>query len=182
MSTQRREDRWRHNHCTGRGVLCRRLGPEERQRAGLPGRDFPAPIVQFGSMSASGGTAPPDFSVFHPNDEDLSLGTPVWLATNSPHSDHRLAPLVLLARLVQFVQLLAGQIVRQGLRQGSPPFGARLLRATGTPASHGLSLPHLPLPTGITRLHWTSPRVPAGICRWAERYDGKRDMYLEHAA
>jgi hypothetical protein len=26
------------------------------------------------------------------------------------------------------------------------------------------------------------PRVPAGRRRWAERYDGKGNMYLQHAA
>jgi hypothetical protein len=26
------------------------------------------------------------------------------------------------------------------------------------------------------------PRVPAGRRRWAERYDGKGNLYLQHAA
>jgi len=203
MSTQRRENRWRRIRCTGRGVLCRRSLPDAGQRAGVPGRDFPGPIVHHGYTSASGGTAPPDFwARFHSSDESLSPGgsvflssdvnlspwVPAWLATNSPQSDYRLAPLVLLVRLVQlvqlvqFVQLQAVQIVRQDLSQGSPPFATELSRATGIPASHGSSLPHIPSPTGHARLLLTSPRVPAGKCRWAERYDGKRDMYLKHAA
>lgn len=37
----------------------------------------------------------------------------------------------------------------------------------------------LPVPT---RLHSTLPQAPAGRVRWAERQDGKRDLYFQHAA
>jgi hypothetical protein len=33
-----------------------------------------------------------------------------------------------------------------------------------------------------SRLHLTSPLIPAGQTGWTERYDGKRDLYLLHAA
>jgi hypothetical protein len=40
-----------------------------------------------------------------------------------------------------------------------------------------------PQPTSSpSRLHLTSPLIPAGQPSWAERYDGKRDLHLLHAA
>ena len=110
-------------------------------------------IVQI----ASGGTAPPGF--------------PAWLATKSLQSGYRIV------QLVRFVQM-----VGQYLRRGSPPFRAGRGAETGTPAIHGSSLPHIPSPSGLARLHPTLPRVPAGRRRWAERYDGKGNLYLQHAA
>ena len=92
-------------------------------------------------------------------------GFPAWLATNSLQSGYRIV-----------------QLVRQDLRLGSPPFGASRGAETGTSATHGSSLPHIPSPSGFERLHPTLPRVPAGRRRWAERYDGKRDLHLQHAA
>jgi hypothetical protein len=109
------------------------------------------------SAIASGGTAPPRLSA--------------RLATNSLQSGYRIV------QLVQFVQF-----VRQDLRLSSPPFAASLGAANGRPASHGSSLPHIPSLSGLARLHPTLPRVPAGRRRWAERYDGKGNMYLQHAA
>jgi hypothetical protein len=180
MSTRRRENRWRRTSCTG--------------RARASGEAIPSPIARHGSADASGGTAPPGIPVyypsgknlppgtpayspngknlpfrlsarFHPSDQDLSLGAPEWLATNSPQSGYR---------IVQFV--------RQELRHGSPPFGAGPGAATGTPATHGSDLPHIPSPSGHARLHLTSPRDLAGRRRQAERYDGKRNLYFQHAA
>ena len=45
------------------------------------------------------------------------------------------------------------------------------------------SLRHVPnlLPVRA-HLHSTLPIAPAGIVRWAERHDGKRDLYFQHAA
>ena len=88
-----------------------------------------------------------------------------WLATNSLQLGFRIVQLVL-----------------QDLRHGSPPFGAGSGAATGTPATHGIPLPHITFPSGSAPLHPTLPRVPAGRRRWAERYDGKRNLYLQHAA
>ena len=107
----------------------------------------------------------------HPSDEDLSPGTPERLATNSLQSGYRIV------KPVRFVQ-----IVGQDLRHGSPPFRAGRGAETGTPANHGSSLRHISPPSGHARLHPTLPRVPAGRSRWAERYDGKGNMHLQHAA
>jgi hypothetical protein len=92
-------------------------------------------------------------------------GFPAWLATNSLQSDYRIVQLVL-----------------QDLRHGSPPFGADPGAATGTPATHRSSPPQIPSFSGYARLHPTLPRVPAGRRRWAERYDGKGNLHLQHAA
>jgi hypothetical protein len=92
-------------------------------------------------------------------------GIPAWLATNSLHLGYRTVQLVL-----------------QDLRHSSPPFGTGPGGETGTPATHGSSLPHISSPSCLTRLHPTLPQVPAGECRWAERYDGKRNLHLQHAA
>jgi hypothetical protein len=88
-----------------------------------------------------------------------------WLATNSLQLGFRIVQLVL-----------------QDLRHGSPPFGAGPGEVTSTPATHGISLPHISFPSGPAHLHPTLPWVPAGVRRWAERYDGKRDLYLQYAA
>ena len=154
MSTQRREIRWRRIRCAGRW-----------------GQTFLSPVAQRASAIASGGTAPPDF--------------PAWFATNSLQSSFRIVQLDRLVQLVfvqfvQFVQLVL--LVRLVLRHGSPPFGAGPGEAAGRPANHGFSLPHIPSPSGHARLHPTLPRVPAGRRRWAERYDGKGNLYLQYSA
>ena len=165
MSTRRRENRWRRTSCTG--------------RARASGEAIPSPIARRGGADAIGGTAPPGIPVYSPSGKSLSPGTPAnsldgknlsfrppaWLATNSPQSGYR---------IVQFV--------RQELRHGSPPFGAGPGAATGTAATHGSDLPHIPSPSGHARLHLTSPRDLAGRRRQAERYDGKRNLYFQHAA
>jgi hypothetical protein len=49
--------------------------------------------------------------------------------------------------------------------------------------SHRSSLRYVPnlLPVRA-HLHSTLPLAPAGEFRWAERHDGKRDLYFQHAA
>jgi hypothetical protein len=91
--------------------------------------------------------------------------TPAWLATNSLQLDRRIV-----------------KLVRQDIRRGSPPPGVARRTASRTSAIHGSSLPHIPFPPGLALIHSTLPQVPAGRRRWAERYDGKRDLYLQHAA
>jgi hypothetical protein len=179
MSTQRRENRSRRTTCT--------------KRAGVLGVAFAGPIARYQCACASGGTAPPGFTgsfyssdknlspgtpvnhpsdedlspgtpVNHPSDEDLSPGTPVRLATISLQSDYRIVQLVL-----------------QELRRGSPPFWAGLGEGSGTPANHGSSLPHISSLSSLARLYRIPPRVPAGRRRWAERYDGQGNLYLQHA-
>ncbi len=73
------------------------------------------------------------------------------------------------------------QLVLHYLRQGTPPPKACRGAETGTPAKDGSSLRHTPCPSGVASFHPISPQVPAGSSRWAERYDGKGNLYLQHA-
>jgi hypothetical protein len=162
MSTQRRESRWRRQCCT-EGTGASRL-------------ESLAPLAFQVRANANDGTAPPRIAA--------------GLATNSLQLGDRNAQLVQLVQFVQFVlrirlvQLvqLAQLVSQQDDRIGSPPPGAERLAVSGTPATRRSSLPHIPSPSGLARLHRTLPRVPAGRRRWAERYDGKGNMHLQHAA
>ena len=120
----------------------------------------PRPVARCACSNASGGTAPP--------------GLLAWLATNSLQLDHRTT------QLVRFVRIVHHDIRHSS--RSSPPPGAGSRAATGTPATRRSSLPHIPFPPGFARLHPTLPQIPAGQCRWTERYDGKRDLHLQHAA
>jgi hypothetical protein len=44
------------------------------------------------------------------------------------------------------------------------------------------SFPPIAFPTGFAHLQPTSPHVPRALSSRAERYDGKRDLHLQHAA
>lgn len=89
-----------------------------------------------------------------------------WLVTNSLLSD-----------------LCFGMHVRLGIRSVSPPQGGAGRRwEAATQATHRSSLPHIATIPARTRLHPTLPQAPAGKRRWAERYDGKRNLYFQHAA
>ena len=70
-----------------------------------------------------------------------------------------------------------------GSLSGSPPRdGAGGRRWSVPQATHRPSLPHIPFLPVRTRLRPTLPQAPAGAVRWAERHDGKRDLYFQHAA
>ena len=132
MSTQRRENRWRRTSCT--------------KQTEASGSYSPRPVARCACSFVSGGTAPPETPAwFHPSDEDLSPGTPVRLATISLQSGFRIV-----------------KLVREEVRQLSPPFGDGSGEAIGTPAIYRFPHPHIPSPSGHARLHLTLPRVPAG--------------------
>lgn len=90
---------------------------------------------------------------------------PTKLATNSLFKDH---PLV--------------RRLHSDVRRGSPPLwisrheNARPLQ--GRRSSR--SLPSIL--SGFARLPLSVPQAPAALSRRAERYDGKRDLHLLHAA
>ncbi|MGA8088572.1 MAG: hypothetical protein WCA10_14785 [Terracidiphilus sp.] len=102
----------------------------------------------------------------HPSDEDLSPGAPGWVATNSLPSD-------------TCFETFAGL----GSLSGSPPReGAGDRRLPVPQATHMSSPLHIPDIPVRARLHPTLPQAPAGLVCWAERHDGKRDLYFQHAA
>src|SRR5208283_5794765 len=57
-----------------------------------------------------------------------------------------------------------------------------LLRTTRCEQAHRYSLPPISILSGSERFHPTLPQAPAACCRWAERYDSKRNLYFKHAA
>ena len=160
MSTQRRENRWQHRSCT--------------QRAGASEHGNSAPIARHGRAHAKVGTAPPAKSA--------------WLATNSLQSDHRTIQIVQLVRIVQLVPLSTvpsvprGKLCKRHKARSAPPFGAALGVAAGTLATLRSSLAFIPSSSGLVFLHPTLPWFPAGKRRWTERYDGKGNLHLLHAA
>jgi hypothetical protein len=175
MSTQRRENRWQRTGYTEREGSNRQFLTDGAQRAGPPGLVVPGLTKPFPCANADGGTAPPGKPAwFHPSDEDPSPGTPVRLATNSLQRDYSIV------QSVQIVQLV--RLVSQDKRRDSPPFKAGSSAATGVPATHGLFLSLNVFPFGFARLHPTLSRVPAGRRRWTERYDGKGNLHIQHAA
>ena len=87
-------------------------------------------------------------------------------ATNSLLSDHRNETLAWLDS-----------------RSGSPPPGGVGVRGPSVRrVTHRSSLRHASILPVRARLHPTLPHAPAGEVRWAERQDGKRDLYFQHAA
>ena len=65
----------------------------------------------------------------------------------------------------------------------APPGRAAVGSRFGLRVSDRSSLKYVPnlLPVRA-HLHTTLPIAPAGEVRWAERHDGKRDLYFQHAA
>jgi hypothetical protein len=157
MSTQKRESRWQRKSCTERtGVF----GGQSWSQGRTTGNDpRPTHVARFASAIANGQTAPL---------VSILWSAFAWMATKFLRSDH-----------------LLGQLVRPVLkadRRGSAPPRVPNRAALGTHASPRSSLPYLPYPSGSPGFHPTLPHAPAGWRRRAERYDGKRDMYFQHAA
>ena len=169
MSTQRRADRMRTTDC---------MDGSESLELSSSAFLVSAFSAQYGHAHASGGTAPMGFfpTRFHPIDKVdagapfrvvASLGTAEQLATNSLQSDHRNTQLV--------------RLVRMDFRRGLPPSEAGD-RALKPPRLRLTGFPPIPSPSGFVRLHPALPWVPATMSCRTERYDGKRDLHLQHAA
>ena len=152
MSTQKRENRSQRLSCSDRAGW-----------GAFPGSRHVARLIW--ATAANGRTAPL-LSIF--------WSAMAWMATKFLHSDHPIRQLV--------------RPVLKADRRGSPPPQVRSRAALGKQASPRSSIPHISYPSGPVNLHRPLPQgpigpmAPAGVCRRAERYDGKRDMYLQHAA
>lgn len=88
------------------------------------------------------------------------------VATNSLLSDHRF-------------ETFAGH---EGFSGSPPQLGEGGRRLSIPPGTHRSSLPHIPFLSVRSHLRRPLPQAPAGEVRWAERHDGKRDLYFQHAA
>jgi len=98
--------------------------------------------------------------------DELSQEPTNRVATNSLYSDRRF-------------ETFAGL----GCLSDSPPRdGAGEQRLSVSQATHRPSLPHIPTLPVRSHLRRPLPQAPAGEIRWAERHDGKRDLYIQHAA
>jgi len=120
-------------------------------------------FARHGHAGANGGTAPPDF---HSSDEDLSQGAPdipARVATNSPREN---------LEHFEFAWLAGRES-----RRSAPGAMSGRSAAPGAP-SH----PAYPIPAGLSRIHSALPQFPARRACRTERYDGKRDLYFQHAA
>ena len=130
--------------------------------------DHPVPLLATGLRRRQRWNGPAGFSA--------------WLATKSLLSDYRIVQLSLSLCLYSCSASPACTASPASLHHCSPLFGFSFGVETSTSATYGSSMPHIPSPSGLARLHPTLPRVPAGRRRWAERYDGKGNLYLQHAA
>ena len=116
-------------------------------------RSTPATELCRWSADATVGTAPPRIAT-------------AKVATKSLQSDHHQIRLARPART-------APQDIR---RDFAPPGSAdRTVRRRS-------SQPHIPFPSVFDCLHSSCPQFPRGYASRTERYDGKRDMYFQHAA
>ena len=153
MSTQKRDNRSQSTGCTTR----------------VGGGCFPLPahLARYVCAAANGRTAPLMTIIW---------SALAWAATKFLLPDHLIRQLV--------------RPVFEADRRGSPPPGVRSRAALGKQASPRSSIPHISYPAGISGFHRTWPHGPQGPQapdvrrgeRRAERYDGKRDMYFQHAA
>ncbi len=187
MSTQRRENRWQRISCTHGAGVSRVPGDRSSSRGWrVSGHADTAPVAQHGGAQARVGTAPP--------------AATAWLATNSLQSGYRTIQLVQLVRIVRIVQFVPFVMLvefisrlavpfagrekqdRRHTSRRAPPSRAALGAATGTLAALRSSLSLIPSPSGLARLHPALPQFPAGKRRWTERYDGKGNLHLQHAA
>lgn len=100
-------------------------------------------------------------------DEPSQSADTDWKATNSLLSDHD-------------NETFASQ---NNPLKSAPPGWVRSGSSLGLRVSHRSSLSYVPnLLPDRAHLHTTLPIAPAGEVRWAERHDGKRDLYFQHAA
>jgi hypothetical protein len=96
-----------------------------------------------------------------------ALTAPIWKATNSVQLDSCTSRLF--------------QVVRPEIRRGLLPVWEGCRTIFSPTVSRRSSLPLIPRPPVLENLHPASPQFPAARGRRTERYDGKRNLYLQHA-
>jgi len=98
----------------------------------------------------------------------MALTAPHREATNSLHLDSCTS---------RYFELFA-----QEIRRGSPPIWEACHTVASLTASRRSSLPLIPHPSALDSFHPALPQFPAANRSRTERYDGKRDLYFQHAA
>jgi hypothetical protein len=157
MSTQRPEAR---THLAT--TICRmlvRLGLQlfrGEGRSNKPEASFRSSPARSFAQDAENQTAPP--------------AIPDRAATKSLQPDH--------------TNQQPARLVPMNIRLGSPPLVQAAFRWHCDDRSRDRSegSPPIHLPVVSPRSHRALPWAPAAQCRRTERYDGKRDLYFQHAA
>jgi hypothetical protein len=129
------------------------------ERAGAGSFPLPSDLARYVCAIANGGTAPL-LSIF--------WSAYAWLATKFLQTDYPIRQLV--------------RPVPTARHRSSPPPRVGRRAALGIQASPRSSLPHISRLSGFAHFRRSLPQAPAGNHRRAERYDGKRDLYFQHAA
>ena len=154
MSTQRRASRRQRLYCTVRAETSVSPGDESSSQ----GRKVSGFGSAFGarySVVDGGRTAPVIATLW-----SLFIGWPQTLCNRITISNR------------------SCRLDRHAVRR---PSWARRQHAATASSDTQVIPSHIPFPARA-RLHPSLPQVPAGQRRWAERYDGKRNLYLQHAA
>jgi hypothetical protein len=142
---------------------CKRWSLESR--TGMQERSCFAPIMRDRDTRTNGRTARPEIQAqLHCGGTMFSLAMDE-LATNSLQKDYSIL-----------------QLVRHTLRRDSSPLWTEPSVSFGPPALHGSSPLLISILSGSAHTRPALPQAPAGKSRWAERYDGKRDLHFQHAA
>ena len=128
----------------------------QRQRAVAEGPGITAPLMSIIWLA---------WAWFRSCDERSQAST-FRVATKSLHTDHRF-------------ETFAGY---ESLSSSPPPGGAGGCRLPSRRSTHRSSPPHIPTLPVRSHLRHALPQAPVGEVRWAERHDGKRDLYFQHAA
>ena len=169
MSTQRRAHRTTPTTNSQRELRFRR-NPEHLGGAEM--RELLSALyAHLAHVRSGGGTA--------------SIMSILWLAWErlfwSDETSHEAARRVATESLLpdHRSETLAGLGLR---RNTTPPCGVRGPSESIPRVIPRSSLQHIPNRPARTRLHTTLPHAPVGKVRWAERHDGKRDLYFQHAA
>jgi hypothetical protein len=97
-----------------------------------------------------------------------ALTAPQWEATNSLQLDSCTSRYV--------------QVVRPEIWRGWLPIWEDSRSIFGKIATRRSSLPLIPYPPVLESFHPALPQFPAAKGSRTERYDGKRDLHLQHAA
>jgi len=175
MSTQRREDRaapttirWQERRSHMRLASCAdRAGSSENEFPTSQARSFPANVARQTARPVN--TAPYQTQQLAPQEapqQQWIAGLPWMTATDSLRSNH--------------LNQQHARPIQLDIRFGSSPLRQPAARRPLRQLPSGV--PPIPFPAVSARLHRTLPRVPAALCRWTERYDGKRDLHFQHAA
>jgi hypothetical protein len=145
--------------------------PPQRQRPVAGGPGITAPLMSIIWLAWAWFSTPATATCrrgprWLRNCDERSQASTFRVATNSLYSDRRFETFAGLGSLSSL----------------SPPGGAGDCRLSAQRSTYRSSTPHIYILPVRSHLRHPLPQAPAGKDRWAERHDGKRDLYIQHAA